>query len=77
MLFGPVSRRGTYMKNRDFSHVSNVRKGGILGTGVLRFHSDLTFFRHPLRAICLCAIEMPPSGGDTLFGNAAAKILSD
>lgn len=71
-LFGPVSHRGAFMKGRDFTHVSNVREDGILGSGVLRFHSDHTFFRHPLRAICLYAIEIPPSGGDTLFANAAA-----
>lgn len=71
-LFGPVSHRGAFMKGRDFTHVSNVHEAGILGSGVLRFHSDHTFFRHPLRAVCLYAIEIPPSGGDTLFANAAA-----
>jgi taurine dioxygenase len=70
-LFGPVSHRGAYMKQRDFTHVSNVREDGILGGGVLHFHSDHTFFRHPLRAICLYAIEVPDEGGDTLFSNVA------
>ena len=52
-LFGPISHRGAFMKQRDFTHVSNVREDGILGGGVLHFHSDHTFFRHPLKAICL------------------------
>ncbi len=71
-LFGPVSHRGAYMKRRDYAHVSNTLEDGILGNGVLHFHSDHTFFRHPLKAICLFAIEIPASGGDTLFSNAAA-----
>ncbi len=70
-LFGPVSHRGAYMKERDHAHVSNVREDGILGSGVLHFHSDHTFFRHPLKAVCLHAIETPRSGGDTLFSNVA------
>ena len=71
-LIGPVSHRGAYMRERDASHVSNVRPDGILGSGVIHFHSDHTFFRHPLKAICLHAIEVPASGGDTLFSNVAA-----
>jgi len=70
-LFGPISHRGVFMRARDFTHVSNSREDGILGSGVLDFHSDHTFFRHPLRAICLYAIEAPSSGGETLFSNAA------
>ena len=70
-LFGPVSHRGAFMKEVDASHVSNARPDGILGSGVLHFHSDHTFFRHPLKAICLHALVVPNSGGDTLFANAA------
>jgi len=69
-LIGPVSHRGAYMKNRMATHVSNVRPDGILGGGVLNFHSDHTFFAKPLRAICLYAIEVPRHGGETLFANA-------
>lgn len=71
-LFGPVSHRGAFMKEVDASHVSNARPDGILGSGVLHFHSDHTFFRHPLKAICLHAIEVPSSGGDTLFADVLA-----
>jgi alpha-ketoglutarate-dependent taurine dioxygenase len=69
-MFGPISHRGAYMKDRDASYVSNARPDGILGDGILNFHSDHTFFRHPLRAIALYAIEVPAEGGDTLFANA-------
>ena len=71
-LFGPVSHRGAYMKEADASHVSNARPDGILGSGVLHFHSDHTFFRHPLKAICLHALEVPSAGGDTLFADVLA-----
>ncbi len=74
-LFGPVSHRGAFMKEADASHVSNARPDGILGSGVLHFHSDHTFFRHPLKAICLHAIEVPSSGGDTLFADAHAAYV--
>jgi alpha-ketoglutarate-dependent taurine dioxygenase len=69
-LFGPVSNRGAYMKERMATHVSNVRPDGILGGGVLHFHSDHTFFARPLKAICLYGIEVPAKGGQTLFANA-------
>jgi alpha-ketoglutarate-dependent taurine dioxygenase len=69
-LFGPVSHRGAYMKDRMATHVSNVRPDGILGGGVLHFHSDHTFFAKPLKAICLYGIEVPAKGGETLFANA-------
>ena len=71
-LFGPVSHRGAFMKEADASHVSNARPDGILGSGVLHFHSDHTFFRHPLKAICLHALEVPSAGGDTLFADVLA-----
>lgn len=69
-LFGPVSHRGAYMKDRMASHVSNTRPDGILGGGVLHFHSDHTFFAKPLKAVCLYGIEVPATGGETLFANA-------
>ncbi len=69
-LFGPVSHRGAYMKDRMASHVSNVRPDGILGGGVLYFHSDHTFFAKPLKAICLYGMEVPARGGETLFADA-------
>jgi alpha-ketoglutarate-dependent taurine dioxygenase len=50
--------------------VSNVAPDGVLGDGELLFHSDNTFFQHPLKAIGLFAMELPSIGGDTLFSNA-------
>ncbi|GAB5470491.1 MAG: TauD/TfdA family dioxygenase [Rhodospirillales bacterium] len=68
--FGPISHRNPAQGTRDTVLVSNVEPGGVLGQGVLHFHSDNTFFAEPLKAIGLYAVEVPPSGGDTLFSNA-------
>lgn len=70
-LFGPIARRAPSMRHARTALVSNSRPGGILGEGVLHFHSDNTFFAHPLKAISLYAIEVPSRGGDTLFANCA------
>lgn len=69
-LFGPISHRSPAMKTKDTSLVSNVAPDGVLGDGELLFHSDNTFFQHPLKAIGLFAMEIPSIGGDTLFSNA-------
>lgn len=69
-LFGPISHRSPAMKTKDTVLVSNVAPDGVLGDGELLFHSDNTFFQHPLKAIGLYAMAMPSIGGDTLFSNA-------
>lgn len=69
-LFGPISHRSPAMKTKETALVSNVAEGGVLGDGELLFHSDNTFFQHPLKAIGLFAIQVPSQGGDTLFSNA-------
>ena len=71
-LVGPISRRSPAMQKAKAAYVSNSRADGILGQGELYFHSDNTFFVHPLKAIGLYGIEIPPTGGDTLFANCAA-----
>jgi len=71
-VFGPISRRSPAMQKAKTAYVSNNRKDGILGDGELFFHSDNTFFAHPLKAIVLYSLEVPAEGGDTLFSNCAA-----
>ena len=71
-LFGPVSRMGEHMKHGGkIMHISNAHKEGALPTGELLFHSDQVYFKHPLKAIALYAVEVPGKGGDTRFANAA------
>lgn len=68
-LFGPISHRGAWMRTRDAAHVSNVLPDGVLGSGEMLFHADHTFFRRPLKALALHALQVPSAGGDTLFAN--------
>ena len=53
--------------------VTNLKRdGGWLGdlpVGELSFHSDGAFNRVPYKASMLYAIEVPPSGGETVFAN--------
>ncbi len=70
-IVGPISHRSPSMRARNSVLVSNAEPEGILGDGKLFFHHDNTFFEHPLRALALHAIEIPSSGGDTLFSNCA------
>ncbi len=56
--------------------VSNIRKDGkpigSLPDGEMMFHSDGAFTDQPYKATILHAIEVPRSGGDTLFANLYA-----
>lgn len=72
--FGSISRRNPAQGKKDSILVSNVAPGGVLGFGELIFHSDNTFFPHPLKAIGLYAVAVPARGGDTIFSNAIAVL---
>ena len=54
--------------------ISNIRENGkpigALPDGELQFHSDSAFHEEPLMATLLYSVEIPSSGGDTLFANA-------
>ncbi len=74
-LIGVISARGGkgYAKaGRRSALVSNRNGDVIFGDGELSFHSDLTFLEWPLKARSLHALQLPKSGGNTLFSNANA-----
>jgi taurine dioxygenase len=54
--------------------ISNIRENGepigALPDGELQFHSDSAFHDEPLMATVLYSVEIPSTGGDTLFANA-------
>ena len=54
-------------------YVSNVKVGdkitGILPDGEMFFHSDTCYMERPAMASMLYAIEIPASGGNTLYAN--------
>ncbi len=70
--FGPLASSGKYIDpGKQVLFLSNTRKDGVFGDGELLFHSDHSYFDKPdIRAIVLYAIEIPASGGDTLFIDA-------
>jgi taurine dioxygenase len=52
--------------------ISNVRDAGLrtaLEDGEMWFHSDQCYYERPVMATTLYAIEVPKTGGDTLFAN--------
>lgn len=72
-IFGAVSQQGDNAARAGrYGHISNDYNVGFAGDSELRFHADHCFFPKPLKALMLYAIELPPSGGDTLFADARA-----
>jgi taurine dioxygenase len=68
----PVGRRGD--ADMQISLVSNIRDAagralGALGDGEMWFHHDNSFVADPDQATFLYAVELPSSGGDTLFAS--------
>ncbi len=76
-IFGKISEQGD--APGGFNYVSNVSKPGLnenmeftipgSGDGELLFHFDHCFQEHPLKAILLYGLEIPPVGGDTRFSD--------
>jgi taurine dioxygenase len=54
--------------------ISNIRKDGkpigALPDGEMQFHTDQCYIERPAKASMLYAIEVPRTGGNTLFANA-------
>jgi taurine dioxygenase len=68
----PVDRRGD--DDSQISLVSNIRDAagraiGALGDGEMWFHHDNSFVADPDQATFLYAVELPSSGGNTLFAS--------
>jgi len=63
--------------------VSNIRENGkpigSLPDGEMMFHSDTPYREHPDKATTLFALEVPSTGGNTIFANCykAAETLPD
>ena len=74
-LFGElqeVRSRASYA-SEPVMFVSNVPvegKEAVLPEGAMQFHSDQCYYERPAKATLLYAIEVPSTGGNTLFANA-------
>ena len=81
--FGEVSRhlRPEAQRNRDapavnpaVMMVTNERRDGkpvgYLPDGEIFYHTDSCFVEMPQRAVCLYAMAVPETGGDTIFASA-------
>lgn len=75
-VFGTISDQGEAPGGMNL--VSNVNAPGLNdmgehtlrgGDGELQMHFDHCFQEHPLRAIMLYGVEVPPVGGDTMFAD--------
>jgi taurine dioxygenase len=57
----------------DINVISNIKVGeqpvGGLGDGEAVWHADMTYIETPPKASFLHALEIPPTGGDTAWGN--------
>lgn len=82
-LFGPLSRHfrpdalrtdGKPAANPSVMMITNERENGkpvgYLPDGEIYFHTDSCFTETPQRAVCLYALELPSTGGDTIFASA-------
>ncbi len=66
-LFGT---NNTHLARGGVSYLSSS-DGTAAATGPLIFHSDLTAWEHPMRALMLFAVEVPSRGGATLLADTA------
>jgi taurine dioxygenase len=80
-IFGEIGARARPQETRhepdsapaEVMYVSNKRVNdrliGSIPDGEMEFHIDQCYTTHPAKAGCLYAVEVPASGGDTMFGN--------
>ena len=69
---GEIQAERTAPESESESHpgmlfVSNFKENAILPGGEMWFHSDQCYFETPVSATSLYAIEIPSSGGHTIF----------
>ena len=85
--FGPITRhildQFYHPEDHDLCIISNVLESGkgraTVGSAGSYWHSDLSYLAEPAETSMLYAIEVPETGGDTLFCNmyAAYEELSE
>jgi taurine dioxygenase len=72
----PIGARSTEQTNPNVMLISNIRENGkligLLPDGELQFHADSVFLEKPLMGAILSSVELPSTGGNTLFASTYA-----
>jgi taurine dioxygenase len=72
----PVGSRSMAQANPNVMLISNIRENGRpigqLPDGELQFHADSVFLEKPLKGAILYAVELPATGGNTMFASTYA-----
>lgn len=76
-IFGePVGSRAMKQANPHVMLISNIREDGqLIGQlpdGEMQFHTDSVYMEKPLKGAILYAVEVPRTGGNTLFTSTIA-----
>jgi taurine dioxygenase len=77
-IFGPLQKPRTAPEvtgKANYMYVSNRTVEGMQGVlpdGEMQFHTDQCYYEHPSRATFLYAIEIPSTGGNTMFSSTVA-----
>jgi taurine dioxygenase len=73
VAMGKATQGGKFAEFPEITVVSNVVENGValggLGDGELVWHTDRSSHRAPPAESMLCALEIPPVGGETAFCN--------
>ena len=73
VAMGKAIQGGKFSEFPEITVVSNVVENGValggLGDGELVWHTDRSSHRQPPAESLLCALEIPPAGGETAFCN--------
>ncbi len=70
--FGEVSVAPFGPKHPEHPEITVLDQTTPKGEGADSWHTDNTFMREPPQGSILCAVQLPPVGGDTCFANMAA-----
>lgn len=72
----PIGSRSMQQANPHVMLISNIRENGqVIGQlpdGELQFHADSVFLEKPLMGAILHSVEVPASGGNTMFASTYA-----
>jgi taurine dioxygenase len=76
-IFGAPLRHNPYLPSTaETSGVEVIESGTGKRSANESWHSDVTWQRNPPKATALYALELPPSGGDTVWTSATAALRS-